>query len=86
LTCSKNFYGPKIDDFLFLIDLSNEKRSFQETAALFIMEHSSNFVIALILKGLSIPFIVSLSDNMLLIGKKKGLFQGDLGKTIGGIS
>lgn len=47
------------------------------------MDHSSNFVKALILQALSIPIIMSLSDNMLLIRKKKGLSQADLGKMIG---
>jgi transcriptional regulator with XRE-family HTH domain len=47
------------------------------------MDHSSNFVKALILQALSILIIMSLSDNMLLIRKKKGLSQADLGKMIG---
>ena len=44
---------------------------------------SSNFVKALILQAFSILIIMSLSDNMLLIRKKKGLSQADLGKMIG---
>ena len=47
------------------------------------MDHSSNFVKALILQALSILIIMSLSDNMLLIRKKKGFSQADLGKMIG---
>jgi len=47
------------------------------------MDHSPNFVKALILQALSIPIIMSLSDNMLLIRKKKGFSQADLGKMIG---
>ena len=44
---------------------------------------SSNFAKELILQAFSIPIIMSLSDNMLLIRKKKGLPQADLGKMIG---
>ncbi len=47
------------------------------------INHSSNFVKALILQALSILIIMSLSDNMLLIRKKKGLSQAELGKMIG---
>jgi DNA-binding XRE family transcriptional regulator len=47
------------------------------------INHSSNFVKALILQALSILIIMSLSDNMLLIRKKKGFSQADLGKMIG---
>ena len=47
------------------------------------MDHSPNFVKALILQALSILIIMSLSDNMLLIRKKKGFSQADLGKMIG---
>jgi transcriptional regulator with XRE-family HTH domain len=47
------------------------------------MDHSSNSVKTLILQALSILIIMSLSDNMLLIRKKKGLSQADLGKMIG---
>lgn len=46
-------------------------------------DHSSNFVKALILQALSILIIMSLSDNMLLIRKKKGFSQADLGRMIG---
>ncbi len=46
-------------------------------------DRSSNFVKALILQALSILIIMSLSDNMLLIRKKKGFSQADLGKMIG---
>jgi transcriptional regulator with XRE-family HTH domain len=38
---------------------------------------------ALILQAFLILIIMSLSDNMLLIRKKKGLSQADLGKAIG---
>lgn len=47
------------------------------------MHHSFNFVKALILQAFSILIIMSLSDNMLLIRKKKRLSQADLGKIIG---
>ena len=47
------------------------------------INRSSNFVKALILQAFSILIIMSLSDNMLLIRKKKGLSQADLGKMIG---
>ena len=47
------------------------------------INHSSNFVEVLILQALSILIIMSLSDNMLLIRKKKGFSQADLGKMIG---
>lgn len=47
------------------------------------MYPSPNFAKALILQAFSIPIIMSLSDNMLLIRKKKGLSQADLGKMIG---
>ena len=45
--------------------------------------HSSNFTKALLLQAFSIPIIMSLSDNMLLIRKKKDLSQTELGRMIG---
>jgi transcriptional regulator with XRE-family HTH domain len=47
------------------------------------MHHSSNFVKPVILQAFSILIIMSLSDNMLLIRKKKGISQAELGKLIG---
>ncbi len=46
-------------------------------------DHSFNFAKALILQAFSILIIMSLSDNMLLIRKKKGISQAELGKMIG---
>ena len=45
--------------------------------------HSANFTKTLILQAFSIPIVMSLHDNMLLIRKKKGLSQAELGKMIG---
>jgi len=47
------------------------------------IHHSSNFTKILILQAFSIPIVMSLHDNMLLIRKKKGLSQAELGKMIG---
>ena len=47
------------------------------------INHSANFVKPVILQAFSILIIMSLHDNMLLIRKKKGISQADLGKLIG---
>ena len=47
------------------------------------IHHSAKFVKPVILQTFSILIIMSLSDNMLLIRKKKGISQADLGKQIG---
>jgi len=73
---------------IFLIRLISHKSTRfvgrkSNLSVLFMINRSSNFAKALILQAFSIPIIMSLSDSMLLIRKKKGLSQADLGKMIG---
>lgn len=45
--------------------------------------YSHTFAKALILQAFKLPIVMDFGDNMMLIRKKKGLSQADLGKLIG---
>jgi len=55
----------------------------QATYVLFMTDKAVNFAKTLFLTSFSILIIMALADNMMLLRKKKGLSQAELGKKIG---
>lgn len=55
----------------------------QATYVLFMTDKAVNFTKTLFLTSFSILIIMALADNMMLLRKKKGLSQAELGKKIG---